>query len=462
MVELDLSQPRTLHIVGVGGAGMSAIATVLVHMGHSVSGSDLRDSPTLERLRLIGIDAQVGHEVKNIPPTTEAVIISTAIPSTNIEVKTAVTNGWPVVSRAEALRALSLTHRSVAVAGSHGKTTTSSILALMLRGAGLRPTFIIGGDLNEAGTNAAYDGGDWMVVEADESDGTFLRLSPEVAIVTNIEPDHIEHYGTFSGLVDAFKQFLTGVTGPKVVCIDDPIARNLIVGLGECHSYGFHEDAQYRLVNYRGTRQGSKFEIENEGVVLGLVEVPTPGRHNALNATAAIVAAGKMGVPFATAVFSVASFGGVSRRFETRGDLNGVTFIDDYAHLPTEVAITIRTAREGGWGRVVVIFQPHRYSRTEQLWRDFSDAFVDADSVIITDVYSAGETPRPGVSGRLVMRAILDAHPECPVQYLPRRSDVVRFGLRDARSGDVVLTLGAGDLTSVPDQWLSQVATEAN
>ena len=190
MVELDLSQPRTLHIVGVGGAGMSAIATVLVHMGHSVSGSDLRDSPTLERLRLIGIDAQVGHEAKNIPPTTEAVIISTAIPSTNIEVKTAVTNGWPVVSRAEALRALSLTHRSVAVAGSHGKTTTSSILALMLRGAGLRPTFIIGGDLNEVGTNAAYDGGDWMVVEADESDGTFLRLSPEVAIVTNIEPDH--------------------------------------------------------------------------------------------------------------------------------------------------------------------------------------------------------------------------------------------------------------------------------
>ncbi len=454
--DLDLSRPRVLHIVGIGGAGMSAIATVLVHMGHRISGSDLRDSPVLERLRALEIAVRVGHQPENLPDDIDAVIISSAIPSTNSEIVAAQAKGCPIIRRSQALRALSLTRRSIAVAGSHGKTTTSSMLALMMRVGGLKPTFVIGGDLNEVGSNAAYDDGEWMVVEADESDGTFLQLSPEIAIVTNIEPDHLDHYGSFDGLIEAFRQFLGGANKIRVVGIDDPVAREVARAIPDCISFGFHPESEYRLVDYRGNRRGSQFEIHHRGDNLGVVQVPIPGRHNALNAAAAIVTVSEIGLPFSTAVSAIASFGGVARRFETRGECNGITLIDDYAHLPTEVASTIRTAREGGWGKVIVVFQPHRFSRTEQLWRDFADSFVDADSVVITDIYSAGEQPRIGVSGRLVLKAILDAHPECSVQYLPRRSDVVRYGLRNARSGDVVLTLGAGDLTSVPDQWLAQ------
>jgi UDP-N-acetylmuramate--alanine ligase len=452
--ELDLGTPRAIHIVGIGGAGMSAIATVLARMGHRVSGSDLKDSATLARLRLLGVDATVGHVAANLPAGLDAVVRSTAIPLTNPEIVAAEAGGVPVLRRADALRALVATRRGVAVAGSHGKTTASSMLALCLRAAGWHPSFVIGGDLNEVGTNAAYDDGEWLVVEADESDGTFLELAPEAALVTNVEPDHLDHYGGFEPLIAAFERFLTAVPGVRVVCADDEIAARIAGSLPGTCTYGWAETADFRVVDYAGGRRGSRFDLVHDGVTLGAVELPIPGRHNALNAAGAAAVALRLGVPFDAVARALRGFGGVARRFQFRGEIDGVTLVDDYAHLPSEVTAALRAAREGEWRRVVAVFQPHRYTRTARLWRDFADAFVDADALILTDVYAAGEAPEPGVSGRLLLRAVLDAHPATAVTYLPRRADVVAHALRLARDGDVVLTLGAGDLTTVPDEWL--------
>jgi UDP-N-acetylmuramate--alanine ligase len=432
---------------------MSAIAGVLARMGHAVTGSDLKDSRAIARLRAAGIDARVGHDAANVPADADAVVISTAIPATNPEVVAAGAQGVPVLRRAEALRALVATRRGIAVAGSHGKTTTSSMLALVLRGAGWRPTFLIGGDVNEVGTNAAYDDGEWMVVEADESDGTFLELPVEAAIVTNVEADHLDHYGSFPALVDAFARFLAAVPGPRVVCADEPNAAAIAARV-DARTYGFAPEAHYRIVRCDGGRHGSEVEVTRDGAPLGTFSLPVPGVHNATNAVAAVAVATELGVGFADIARALAGFGGVARRFEFRGEHDGVTLIDDYAHLPSEVQAALRTARAGGWDRVIAVFQPHRYSRTDSLWRDFADAFTDADLVVLTDVYGAGETPRPGVTGRLLVRAVLDAHPAASVVYLPHRADVVSVVPRLARPGDVVLTLGAGDLTTVPDVWL--------
>jgi UDP-N-acetylmuramate--alanine ligase len=457
---LDLRARLRIHIVGIGGAGMSAIATVLARMGHTVSGSDLKDSRPLARLRAAGIDARVGHAAEHIAPDVEAVVVSSAIPPTNPEVVEAARRGIPVHRRADALRALVATRRAIAVAGSHGKTTTSSMLALVLRGAGWRPTFLIGGDVNEVGTNAAYDEGEWLVVEADESDGTFLELPAEAAIVTNVEADHLDHYGSFAALLDAFTRFLERVPGPRVVCADEPNAA-AIGARTRARTYGFSATADYRIVEYAGGRDGSRVVLTRHGAVLGSFSLPVPGAHNALNAVAAAALATELGVPFSDTARALAGFGGVARRFEFRGELDGVTLVDDYAHLPSEVQAALRTAREGGWSRVVAVFQPHRYSRTAALWREFADAFMDADLVVLTDVYAAGEAPRPGVSGRLLLRAVLDAHPDTSVVYLPHRADVVAHVPRLTRAGDVVLTLGAGDLTTVPDIWLGAQTSEA-
>jgi UDP-N-acetylmuramate--alanine ligase len=459
---LDLSEPRTVHIVGVGGAGMSAIATVLARMGHTVSGSDLRESPALERLGLLEVTTHVGHAAEHVPDPLDALVISTAIPRRNPEVEAAIARGVPVLRRADALRAIVATRTTIAVAGSHGKTTTSSMLALILRAAGWHPSFLIGGDLNEVGTNAAFDTGDWLVVEADESDGTFLELAPHDAVVTSVLPDHLDHYGDFPALVDAFARFIDAVPGVRVLCADDPVAAELAAARpGAVVTYGFAAAspaagaADYVMTGYEGGRAGTQFVLTHHGDDLGLVELPVPGRHNAVNAAGAAAIALELGVAFDVVARALGGFGGVARRFQFRGERDGVTYVDDYAHLPSDVAAMIRAAGEGGWTRVVAVFQPHRYSRTAALWRDFADAFRGADELVLTDVYAAGEQPQPGVSGRLVLRAVLDAHPEQEVVYLPRHADLVAHVPHLTRPGDVVLTLGAGDLTTAPDEWLA-------
>lgn len=450
---IDLARPARLHVVGIGGAGMSAIATVLARMGHTVSGSDLKGGPHLERLRALGVAVHVGHDASNVPPGVDAVTVSTAVPESNPEVQAARARGVPVLRRADALAAIAATRRTIAVAGTHGKTTTSSMLAVVLRQAGLRPSFIIGGDVNEIGSGAVWDDGEWLVVEADESDGTFLELGAEAVVVTNVEPDHLGHYGGFEHLVAAFERFLAEASGPRVVCADDEVAARLGRACGAV-TYGTSEAADYRLRVLRGGRDGTVFAVDHAGEPLAEIALAVPGLHNARNACGAFVAAILVGADREAAAGALGHYAGVARRFQFRGERDGVTFVDDYAHLPTEVKAALATAAGGGWGRVVCVFQPHRYSRTADLWRDFADAFVDADVLVVTDVYSAGEAPRPGVTGRLVVQAVLDAHPDARVAYLPRRDDQVAYLRRVLRPGDVCLTLGAGDLTVLPDVLL--------
>jgi len=457
--ELDLREPRRIHVVGVGGSGMSALALLLQEMGHTVSGSDLHESRALERLRVAGVDVKVGHTEDNIAPATDAVVISSAVPWSNLEVRVAQARDVPVLRRADALRALVATRRTIAVAGSHGKTTTSSMLALVLLAARREPSFLIGGELHEVGTNAARGAGDLLVVEADESDGTFLEIAPEMAVVTNVEPDHLEHYGTFDDLVDAFERFLAGIPGLVVVCADDGVARRLAARRAGAVTYGESEDADYRLTGYEsGGRVGSRFEVTVRGRHLGTVELAVPGRHNALNALGALATASELGVDLATIVDALRNFGGVARRFHFKGEIDGVTLVDDYAHLPAELQATIRTARECGWRRVVAVFQPYRYIRTSLMWRDFADAFTEADLLVLTDVCApAAEVPIPGVSGRLILRAVLDAHPSLPVAYFPRRSELAANVLAVTRPGDVVLTMGVGDVGNLADEMLALV-----
>jgi UDP-N-acetylmuramate--alanine ligase len=443
---LDLSRPLAVHVVGIGGAGMSAIATVLAAMGHRVSGSDLRSSPGTERLRALGIEVFVGHDVAHVG-AVDAVTISTAVPPANPEAVAARERGIPVLRRAEALAAIARTRRTVAVAGTHGKTTTSSMLALVLVEAGLRPSFVIGGDVNEIGTGAVWDEGEWFVVEADESDGTFLELAPEAALVTNVEPDHLDHWGGFDALSKAFVGFLGEAPGPKVVCADDP----LLAGLGHC-TYGTSPAADFRMVDVRGGRSSVRFTVEHGGTALGEIVLPVPGLHNARNACGALAMGLELGASFEAAARALSRYGGVARRFQFRGERDGVTFVDDYAHLPSEVRAAIAAARDGDWQRVVAVFQPHRFSRTASLWRDFADAFVDADVVVLTDVYGAGEAPRPGVSGKLLVYAVLDAHPTARVAYLPTRPELLAYLRRLLRAGDLCLTLGAGDVTTLADE----------
>ncbi|MGH9301487.1 MAG: UDP-N-acetylmuramate--L-alanine ligase [Acidimicrobiales bacterium] len=456
----DLTRPRRVHVVGVGGAGMSAIATVLAGMGHVVSGSDLRASAALDRLRAAGVRVTVGHQAENVVDA-EFVAISTAVPPSNPEVRWALDHGVEVFSRADVLAGLAAEPRLLAVAGTHGKTTTSSMLSLVMVEAGLHPSFIIGGELNEIGGGALHDSGEWMVVEADESDGTFLRLNPEVGIVTNVEPDHLETYGSFEALTEAFFTFMANSTGPVVACADDPVASRLaarLVKMGRVVStYGTSPAAEFRMVDLRHGRATASFRLSRSGADLFEVVLPIPGDHNARNGAAAAAAALLIGVGPEPVARALSRFGGVARRFQFRGEQRGVTFVDDYAHLPGEIGPMVQAAIKGDWARVVCVFQPHRYSRTESLWPQFADCFEGADVVVVTDVYPAGEAPRPGVSGRLVVRAISEAHPESRVLYAATRTELLDTVASILVEGDLCLTLGAGDLTSLPDELMARV-----
>jgi UDP-N-acetylmuramate--alanine ligase len=451
--ELDLSQPRRVHIVGIAGAGMSAIALVLARMGHRVSGSDIKAAVVLERLAAAGVEVHVGNRPEHVPLDADAVVYSTAVPRSNVELVAAHDHGVPVLHRSVALAALAATRRTIAVAGSHGKTTSASMLALVLRRAGWQPSFVIGGEVNEVGTNAAFGEGEWLVVEADESDGTFLHLAPEAALITNIEPDHLDHYGDFDALVRAFGQFADAVTGTLVMSADDSVSARLVAAHPRARTFGTAPAAHYRILDEHLATNGCRFTLAVDGEPRGEVTVPF-GVKAATNAAGAAAVALELGVEFDAVVGALAGFGGVARRFQYRGERAGISYVDDYAHLPGEVAAAIDTARRGPWQRVIAVFQPHRFTRTASLWRDFADAFTGADAVVLTDVYPAGETPIPGVSGRLLVYAVLDAHPAQAVAYLPRRDDLKSLPARVARPGDVVLTLGAGDLTTMPEVWL--------
>lgn len=450
----DLDRPRRIHVIGAGGSGMSAIAIVLLGMGHVVSGSDAADSAALRHLEQAGAIVHAGHDPRWIGDA-DVVVVSTAIPATNVEVLAARDRGLRIWRRSEILAAIGSRRRVVAVAGTHGKTTTSSLLTVVLEGAGRHPSFIVGGDILGFGPGGRWDGqGEWLVIEADESDGTFLALGAEATVVTSVEPDHLDFYGSEAAMRTAFERFVAEAPGPRIVCADDEGAAGLARQVDGVVTYGTSSAADLRIVSVAGERDAASFCIRTGASTEGPFRVAVPGLHNVRNATAALATAHALGVGWETAAAALAGYRGVARRFETRGQQGGVTFVDDYGHLPGEVAAVLSTASAGGWGRVVAVFQPHRYSRTEALWADFADAFAGADVLVVTDVYPAGEMARPGVTGRLVADAVRAAHPDLDVRYAPGLADAESVLRIILRPGDLCLTLGAGDLTRLPDRFV--------
>jgi UDP-N-acetylmuramate--alanine ligase len=458
--ELDLTRPRRIHVCNVGGAGMSAVATLLAEMGHRVSGHDpVATTPFMPMLLERGVNVSTGPQPPALGDDVEAVIVSTATPSDDADVVAARARGVPVLHRSAALGAICAQRTTVAVAGTHGKTTTSALLAAILAGAGREPGFVVGATMPQFGRSAAWGGGGPLVVEADESDGTFLALGAYAGIVSNVEPDHLENWGGEPALRHGFERFVAGLEGPAVLGIDDPGAAALVPHAKDSVTYGTSADAEYRVGRVEPEGSGVRFALHHAPTdeTVDVVVPATPGTHNAVNASGALAAAHRLGVPLAEGSAALEGFRGVARRFERRGEAKGVTVVDDYAHLPTEVAAALAAAATGPWRRVVAVFQPHRYSRTASLWQDFAHAFRDADLLAVTDVYAAGEAPRPGVSGKLVVDAVLDADPWALVAWLPRLDDVLVWLRAVLRPGDLCLTLGAGDLTALAPSILAML-----
>ena len=446
----------TIHFVGIGGIGMSGIAEVLLNLGYPVTGSDLRTGETTRRLESFGAKIFAGHRAENVG-NADVVVYSSAVRPDNPEVLHAKKLGIPVIPRAEMLAELMRLKYGIAVAGSHGKTTTTSLVAHLLAAGRLDPTAVVGGKINGFGSNAKLGKGEYMVVEADESDGSFLRFSPAIAVVTNIDPEHLDHYGSFEALQEAFLEFVNRVPfyGLSILCLDHPVVQALLPRVERrAVTYGFSAQADYRATDVVAGVLEMRFNLVRRGEVFEGFRLPMTGRHNVQNALAAIAVADDVGMPMEEIRRALAEFDGVQRRFTIRGEARGATIVDDYGHHPAEIRATLQGARDAfPERRIVVCFQPHRYSRTRLLWEDFATSFNDADRLIVTDVYAAGEDPIDGVEGAALADAIR-SHGHRDVRYLPRQ------GLAHAiwpliEEGDLVITLGAGDVGQVGAELLA-------
>ncbi|MBM7048250.1 UDP-N-acetylmuramate--L-alanine ligase [Rhizobium lusitanum] len=444
-----------VHFIGIGGIGMSGIAEVLHNLGHRVQGSDQSESANVQRLRDKGIPVHIGHKAENLGDA-EVVVVSTAIKKSNPELIAAREKLLPVVRRAEMLAELMRFRNSIAIGGTHGKTTTTSLVATLLEAGGLDPTVINGGIINAYGTNARMGAGEWMVVEADESDGTFLKLPADVAVVTNIDPEHLDHYGNFDAVRAAFRQFVENVPfyGFGVMCIDHPEVQSLVGRIEDRKiiTYGENPQADVRFANVRidGTR--SLFDVEirrrRTGKVIHIKDLmmPMPGRHNISNATAAVAVANRLGISSEAIAKGLASFGGVKRRFTLTGEWNGIKVFDDYGHHPVEIKAVLKAAREACNGRIIAVHQPHRYTRLSSLFEEFAACFNDADSIFLAPVYAAGEDPIEGADSQtLVSRIKAGGHRDA--RYLPSQEDLAAMVAEIARPGDFVVLLGAGSIT---------------
>ena len=451
-----------VHFVGIGGAGMSGIARILLARGIAVSGSDARDSVSLTALRALGATVFVGHAAGNVA-AADTVVVSSAIRADNAELVAAGASGLLVLPRAAALASVMAGRRGIAVAGTHGKTTTTSMLTVALQHCAADPSFAIGGSLNESGANAHNGSGDLFVAEADESDGSFLVYSPAAAIVTNVEADHLDHYGTAEAVDEAFVEFSRRIApdGVLVTCADDAGARALAARARaegvEVVTYGEDPAADVRIEGLVVAGSGSRFSAVAHGVALGTVTLKVPGRHNALNAAAALTMALALGFDASDVVAGLGRFTGTRRRFEAKGTAAGIRVYDDYAHHPTEVEATLHAARSVAFGgRVVVAFQPHRYSRTAAFLADFGRSLALADEVVVMDVYAAGEDPLPGATGEAVAAAV--PLPAGRVAFEPSWSEVAGRLAALAEPGDLVITLGAGDITMIGPEVLDLLA----
>ncbi|HEY7875084.1 MAG TPA: UDP-N-acetylmuramate--L-alanine ligase [Actinomycetota bacterium] len=442
-----------VHFIGIGGAGMSAIAKVLHERGVTVSGSDLKRSPMLTTLEAMGAAVTVGHSAELVE-RADVVVRSSAIPDSNPELSRADALGMTVMSRGEALAEILKDTRAVVVAGTHGKTTTTSMIVSILRRAEIDPTYLIGGGLNDAGTNARSGRDDIAVAESDESDGSFLLLTPAIAVITNVEQDHVDYWGSFDEITGAFDRFMGAVRPGGTIVVpsidDDLVERARSTGHSVAR-FGDGGDVWAEAEQLRSS--GASFEL-CAGEARAGVALRVPGAHNVANALAAAAACLQLGVSLDLVAGGLSDYRGVQRRWQIKGSARDVTVIDDYAHHPTEVRATLAAARPGPWRRVLAVFQPHRYSRTAAFASEFGRAFDGADRVVVMDVYGAGETPVPGVTGKLVADAICAHLPGRAVAYLPHRAEVVEYLMRAARPGDALLTLGAGDVTGLGDELL--------
>lgn len=452
----DLAPVRRIHMIGIGGAGMRNLAKLLMARGIRVTGSDLKESKGLLELRELGAEVFVGHAPEQVGEP-DAVVISSAILERNVELAEARRRGLSVWARAQALAATAAEKRAIAVAGTHGKTTTTAMTALVLERAGLDPTFVVGGEPNETGSGARSGGGDLFVAEADESDGSFLLFRPDIGIITNVEVDHVDFYrGGLPEIEAAFVAFADRCDR-VVVCADDPGAMRVAAATRRpVVTYGTSEGSDVRLAVTSVGPGGASAEVRSGGDTAQL-ELSVDGAHNLLNAAAAVAAATLVGVSSAAAADALGVFAGVHRRFEHRGSVRGADFYDDYGHVPTELAVTLGVARRTAPRRLMAVFQPHRYSRTHALWRELGESLIEADVVVVTDVYGADQDPIPGVTGKLVVDGISRAAPGKRIVYLPHRSDVVRFLEREVREGDLVVTMGCGDVWMLGDAALERI-----
>jgi len=459
---MDVDKAKNLHFIGIGGCGMSAIAKILWEMGKGVQGSDSKESSNTIRLRDLGMRVFIGHDGSNIRGS-DLIVYSSAIPSDNVELSSARAAGLSLISRADALSwILDQFKTRITVAGTHGKTTTTSMISTLLSRCGLSPTYLIGAEADTVEGNARLGNGQIVVAEADESDGSFLKFHPTIAVVTNVESDHMDHYKTLENIIETFAEHLSALSSDGCLIINTDNSNNhvLLKKLGtlkKCVRYGMTDDAELKARDIKHDAGGVSFDILFKGKLLGRVEIAVPGLQNVQNALSSIAVGLELGLPFTSIRNAIRYFKGVKRRFQNVGEFNRVTVIDDYAHHPTEVAATLSAAR-AGWSsktRIICVFQPHRYTRTLHLHTDFGSAFDEADVVILSDIYSAGEEPIEGVSTKLIEDAVrANSGPE--VHYIPKKDRIVDFLLKFAKPGDMIITAGAGDIHSVGREYLAR------
>ncbi|MBN1663003.1 MAG: UDP-N-acetylmuramate--L-alanine ligase [Deltaproteobacteria bacterium] len=449
---------QCIHFVGIGGIGMSGIAEVLLNLGYAVSGSDLGQSDITQRLSALGAKIAVGHDAGNLREV-DVVVTSTAVRADNPEVVEAHRRMIPVIPRAEMLAELLKMKFSIAVSGSHGKTTTTSMVATVLADGGLDPTMVIGGKLGSIGSNAKMGGGSVIVAEADESDGSFLKLSPSIAVITNIDREHLDYYRDIDDIKSAFLQFANIVPfyGSTIICADDAHCREIIpLVKRKVITYGLSQPADYQAADMTFAGSSSRFSVRHGGALLGEVVLNVPGIFNISNALAAVAVARELDMAFAVICDGLSKFGGVQRRLEVKGKTGGVTVVDDYGHHPTEIKATLAAARHVWHDRVICVFQPHRYTRTKALYQEFLSAFADADVLILTDIYPASEEPIPGVDSLNLCRGITEAgHKDAT--YMADAREIVEKLRAIAKPSDCIITLGAGNVWKIGEEYLRKV-----
>ncbi|MBF0540688.1 MAG: UDP-N-acetylmuramate--L-alanine ligase [Nitrospirae bacterium] len=444
---------KTVHFVGIGGIGMSGIAEVLCNLGYSVTGSDISDGSSVERLRGLGVTINIGHRAENVMDA-HVVVISSAVKEDNVEVIEAKRRLIPVIPRAEMLAEIGRLKYSILIAGSHGKTTTTSLISTILSHAGLDPTVVVGGKLNATGTNAMLGSGEFFVAEADESDGSFLKLNPTIAVVTNIDKEHMDHYSNMDELCCAFIAFMnkTPFFGTSIICLEDPYIREIIPLLSRRYiTYGLSNEADYYAKNIKTGFMYSEYDLYYKDKYMVSIHLPLSGIHNVLNSIAAIAASLSVDIGFEEIKESIGQFRGIKRRCEFKGEVGGIKVFDDYGHHPTEIKMTLSGIKDR---RRVVVFQPHRYSRTADLMDDFASVFIGEDKIFLMDIYSAGEKEIKGVNSKILSEMMLKKGVN--VTYVQNSNEIPRLLKDECKSGDIVITFGAGDIWKIGERFVSE------